>query len=232
MRPRGVTLVELLAAISILVIVTALAMPAVRNRLGAARLDAAEGQIQAAVLTTRAEAMRLGSPVALGARPNASSEVDLLVTTLDRTESAIEMSAGTESTKRASGAAPRTPQVWATLASGLKITDQPDAAASADLTRNPPRSRSKTQDQSPAELRIAVFCPDGTAISSGPVYLSDGDTTLTIKLSQWVGGAAFTTYTADTQEPTNQADERPSGKDGPEPASGSTGSTGATGGTR
>ena len=83
MNPRGVTLVELLAAISIVVVVTALSLPAVQSRLAGARLDAAQGQIEAAVLATRAESVRAGKALVLSARVGAKGEVELVVSKLD-----------------------------------------------------------------------------------------------------------------------------------------------------
>lgn len=206
MKPRGVTLVELLAAISILVVVTALSMPAISSRLGAARLDAAQGQIQAAVLANRAEAMRLGRPVVLEARV-ASGEVQLTVNTLSEASAAGEPageSAATSSKPRAGVEA----QVWATLGGGLRIAEHPEAAVKGESTA---ARGGRWADP----VRIAVFCPDGTAIAAGPTYLSDAETTLSVTVNQWIGGVAFAPYSAEAAESSEQPEERPADSGSP-----------------
>lgn len=173
MHPRGVTLVEILAAVSIMVVVTALSLPAVQGRLSAARLDAAQAQVDAAVIATRAESVKRGVAIELLGRAGAEG-VELCVRTLE----SPERSPG-EAGQRESGEPPRKGSLVGVLPPGFELVG---------AVPLPPGSK----EDSPvhAETRIAVFCPDGTAIGTACV-LRDGPAVYDIKVASWVGGASF-----------------------------------------
>jgi len=207
MNPRGVTLVELLAVISILVVVTALSLPAVEGRLGAARLEAGQGQIEAAVLATRAEAVRVGRPLSLVARAGVEG-TELVVRAMEESPLDSSASAGEErksESGRSGGGARTRPSgsVWCTLPAGLKISDSPSAVVEerAALKASPAHeSLREEKTVTASEVQIAVFCPDGTAVASAAAYLSDGKADWTISVNHWVGGARFDPYVAEGRD--------------------------------
>lgn len=79
MERRGLTLIELLAAIAIVAVLGALALPAVESRLEGARFDAATKGIEAGVVMARAEAQQRGTVVSLVARAIRGGETGLFV---------------------------------------------------------------------------------------------------------------------------------------------------------
>jgi hypothetical protein len=153
--------------------------------------------------------MRLGKPVVLEAVKTRSGELQLTVNTLEAataTGSALTPNSG-ESKKAAGSSA----QVWASLGSGLKITEQPEDPAKATA------STSREGASLAENVRIAVFCPDGTAIAAGPTYLSDGETTFAVTVNQWIGGAVFAVYSAETALSDEREEDRPKQDAAPAP---------------
>lgn len=191
MNPRGVTLVELLAAISILVVVTALALPALQNRLNATRLDAAQGQLQAATMAARAEAMRQGQSLVLTAHLSSSGEVELVIAPLKKSDSASGK--GSTGGREAASQGRAVGSVWATLPAAIKINAQ--APASPGRSERP----SKNAADEAQDVRLAVFCPDGSAVTS-PVFLADGDSIIVVTVNPWIGGVKFAAFAAETGE--------------------------------
>lgn len=188
MNPRGVTLVELLAAISIMVVVTALALPALQNRLSAARLDAAQGQLQAAALATRADAMRQGRSLSLSAHATVGGDVELLIAPLNKPDT----TSGSDSTNVPTGSK------WVTLGAPIKLNPQPPVS---------PDKIERTVRGAPVpDVRLAIFCPDGSAVTT-PVYLTDGESTLIVTVNPWIGGVKFAPFIA-ADKPGDQSDSR------------------------
>jgi prepilin-type N-terminal cleavage/methylation domain-containing protein len=182
MNPRGVTLVELLAAISIVVVVTALSLPAVQSRLAGARLDAAQGQIEAAVIAARAEAVRAGKVMELFSRKGRKGEAELLLRRVER-------GASRDVESQAIGS------LWCVLPGGMQVRAVPVAGQEVAATASGVKRPGDGEAQESANVRIAMFFPDGTAVVDGPVYLSDGVSDWAIAVNSWVGGAGFTLYT-------------------------------------
>lgn len=206
MNPRGVTLVELLAAISIVVVITALSVPAIQNRLGGAKLEASQGQIEAAVIATRAEAVRTGKSLVLSARMGRDKEMELVVSPLERHKLQEE-----ERSPR------RTGSVWCVLPGGMSIGTQPKVGTAAEQEPLPVKStRVETGEEPVAEpdVQIAVFCPDGSAVAPADVYLDNGSSCWVLTVNSWVGGASFTPYTpkqdsSSTETPDAASEDTP-----------------------
>jgi prepilin-type N-terminal cleavage/methylation domain-containing protein len=203
LNPRGVTLVELLAAISILVVVTALSLPAVQSRLAGARMEAAQGQIEAAVLATRAESVRAGKALVLVARAGVKGEVELVVMPLEG-----ERTAGGASGEGRGEGVQRRGTVWCVLPGGVRVMEDPPVG-SADETSPVAAPARGDAERAEADVQIAAFCPDGTAVA-GAAYLSDGSVVLSISVNEWLGGAGFAAYVP----PVEEADEKPAGEVG------------------
>jgi prepilin-type N-terminal cleavage/methylation domain-containing protein len=198
MNPRGVTLVELLAAISIMVIVTALSLPAVQSRLVGAKVEAAQGQVEAAVIATRAEAVRTGKVLELFAREGRDG-VELAVRKREREE----IQAG-----RDKGGSKGS--MLCVLPVGMKVSEGPrslETTEGAGRRRVESGKSSITDEKVGAEVRVALFCPDGMSVSS-PVYLNDGSVDWEISVNSWVGGAGFSVF-APEDEDGQPVDEAP-----------------------
>jgi prepilin-type N-terminal cleavage/methylation domain-containing protein len=217
MDPRGVTLVELLAAVSILVVVTALSLPAVQSRLAGARLDAAQGQVEAAVLAARAEAMRSGRALELLARAGKDGEVELIIRRVEQGLASRERQAHKD--RRPGERAARTGSVWGLLPKGVTVANRAletgregQAGNFGDAGGGPGEEPAPSGD-----VRIAVFCPDGTAIGSASASLSDGESELAIRVNEWIGGASLSPVAAaDTAQ--DSAEESPvTAEDMPKP---------------
>lgn len=175
MQRRGLTLIELLAAISILAVVTALAMPAIQSRMGSAKLETAQGLIEAAVLSARAESSRTGEPVVLEHR-NRPGGVELTMTTL---KSSPPTGSGSDGANTERERAKVSVPAWCQLPDGILLTNEPHRSQS------PTRDQVKTTDE---PQRIAAFYPDGTAVSAGALYIVDADVSFAISVHAWMGG--------------------------------------------
>ncbi len=210
MNPRGVTLVELLAAISIMVVVTALALPALQNRLSAARLEAAQGQLQAAALATRADAMRQGRSLSLHAHPTAGGDVELLIAPLAKPDASSNAGPSSETT---GGAYNSTSQgtKWVTLGAPIKFNPQPPS--STDKTEHAVRGSGAPIA---LDVRLAIFCPDGSAVTS-PVYLTDGETVLIVTVNPWIGGVKFAPFIADALDKASSDQSETKSNESPPP---------------
>ena len=62
---RAFTLIEMLAAIAVLVVLSAIAMPVIAGRVAGARFEAAARQVESMVVLSRAEAQRRGEALSL-----------------------------------------------------------------------------------------------------------------------------------------------------------------------
>lgn len=199
MNPRGVTLLELLVAISIILVVSALSLPAIQGRLGEARSESARELIDSASLASRAESIRRGRPVELIARTGAEG-TELLIREVQSEAASgggggASPAAGREPPRRSASRAPaetRT-RLWGVLPAGMRV----EAAAG-------PREASQESPRGDA-IPIGVFLPDGTAQGTGQAILTDGMHKLGISINGWAGGASF----APVVEQDQPEDERP-----------------------
>lgn len=187
MNPRGVTLVEILAAVSIMVVVTALSLPAVQGRLAGARLEAAQGQIEAAAIATRAESVKRGVSLELFVRAGKVGEgMEILVGEVEAGggTTGLEKEVGREN-GASDAQARRRGTMWGGLPAGIKVTGKPVLVDEKEPSR---RGEDVGRD-----VRVAMFCPDGTAISSG-CFLNDGVEEFEVTVNGWVGGARFSKH--------------------------------------
>jgi prepilin-type N-terminal cleavage/methylation domain-containing protein len=176
---RGLTLIEVLAVIAILVVVTAVAAPEIRSRLGDASLDAAAGQLDATLIQARAQAQRRGVALRLVARRLRDGTAIATRPLVEETEESA-----------APGKEPAEPPLdvlW-TVAAGIEVTDRDPGAK---------QTGSDGAKATPAEavgedLVLATFLPDGSAIAAGRVFLVRGQSAYALSINQWTGGATMT----------------------------------------
>ncbi len=70
---RGFTLLELLAVISIILVITAMALPSARNAMRAYRLNAAASAVSGVIQSTRYQAIMVGCPYRLAFTASSST---------------------------------------------------------------------------------------------------------------------------------------------------------------
>jgi len=214
MARRGLTLVELLAALALVLVISALVMPAFQGRLDEARFDSGKRQIEAAVMVCRAESQRQGRALALSVRPMAAGEYGLFMepiaaeAAVRRTSRTAELSDSPESLwgsepadpVEAAGDSGLPTPVWATIPGRVTVSDRPPqeelalaggdgragSVAAGDAQAGRPDTRVVT---------LAVFFPDGSAASRGPVYVISGPRVSTVSINRWTGAVAFGGYT-------------------------------------
>ena len=196
---RGFTLIEVLAVIAILVVVTAISLPAIEGRLGGARFDAALRRVDAGLAWARAEAQRGG--IALRVETQQTPDgAGLFLEPLDtvETSAAQPTKPGAEGSKASPPAEP-----FAVLDLGLTLSDQPpdvETISGGPVTNLPAAipmtSSNPLEGASPADaaapLILATFLPDGSAMASGLVYLVGFDRAASLRVNHWTGGVLIT----------------------------------------
>lgn len=245
MARRGLTLVEVLVALALVLALMALALPAVEGRLAEARFDAALRQTEAAMMVARAEAQRQGKPIRLVARPVRGGELGLFMEAVDPATAAGDPGdSGAAGAAPATGAAAQSGVAWAVLPAKVTVSETPPpeagetGGAATEISVEP-------KGAPPSPVTLAVFFADGSATSHGLVYITGGDQTVSVRVNRWTGAAAIDPYTAGPKA--GPAEDAPpgatgttgdagawgeSGTVGSPASSGSTGPTSATGGKR
>ena len=95
--------------------------------------------------------------------------------------------------------------VWCVLPGGVQVSASPRVASAEGLERRPESDARQVE-----EVRLAVFCPDGSAIPEGARYLSDEGVDLAITIHAWVGGASFAPYVPPVEDgPRAEAGDSP-----------------------
>jgi prepilin-type N-terminal cleavage/methylation domain-containing protein len=178
---RAFTLLELLIAVALVVLVAGLALPAVWGRTEGARLDTALRQLGAAVIAARAEAQRGGAVSEL--RVVATAEGEALVI---RRLGDVEIR-GTDDDLGGEAAAVVRP--WTVLPSGVRVLGEPPSEGGTSPAHRRENSGAAGEHERRA-VRVAVMLPDGTAVASGPVYVSVGERVVEVSLNRWSGGAS------------------------------------------
>jgi prepilin-type N-terminal cleavage/methylation domain-containing protein len=187
---RGFTLIELLAVVAILLVVTAVSLPAVEGRLAGARFEAAVQRVDAELAWARAEAQRRGEASRVEAREGVNGW-GLFLTGLEKQEPRTD-AAGRRGEKTAAE------QPFAEFDAGLSFTDQRPAADEA----------APVKEQVPGPVAVCVFLPDGSAMASGPVYMVGFDRAVSLAVNHWTGGVAVTVVDLTAKPEEQQAEEK------------------------
>jgi len=180
---RALTLIELLAAIAVMVVLSAIAMPVIAGRVAGARFEAAARQVESIVVLSRAESQRRGEAL------------NLVAVRLGRSEQfRLEPWEGGDEKQPGTGAE-TSGVLLGELGEGVSISQRPpataDGPAGASSERGTTVHDAALLGAATSEERvvIATFLPDGTAAVGGPIYLSERGRTVVVKLNAWTGAA-------------------------------------------
>lgn len=163
----GFSLIEILAVVAILVVVSAVALPALGDRLERAKFDAAVARIDTGLVWARAEAQRRAAALrVVGVKKDGVWGLEL--EEIEREESRDQ---GSENSQEKPIA-----ERFAEFGAGVEIETGAEVEA-------------ETGEQVPLErVAIGVFLPDGTVMAQGSVRLVGGGRAAAIVLNQWTGG--------------------------------------------
>jgi prepilin-type N-terminal cleavage/methylation domain-containing protein len=235
---HGFTLIEVLAVVAILAVITALVMPAVENRLEAERFSSAGRQMEAAIVMARAEAQRRGVPLTLTARAIASGETGLFVEAVPGVEEGSAHQGRKRVEEGATSSAPAGDQ-GSGASTMVRAADAPVVVIGAGVRVT---ARAPSVDSGPGlkgqvdgvappvgstesdSVVIARFMPDGTAIAAGPVYLVGAGTAAAYTVNRWTGSASV--RVVDGASATKSDEPRSDTPEAPPPATGADAATG------
>ncbi len=184
-RP-GITLIELLLAIGLALVLSGIVLPAVFTGLRARAFESTVEVVRNQLLLARAHAQMTRRPVEVmyDDRPPRSARVWAQYFLVDHEQETLPEQVIVEG--------------WADrgLAGGLGITD-----------RSPP------DDDEPRLFRLAVYMPDGSALLSRPVWISDDHGRRgKIQVNPWTGLPSFERiFGGETETPDETPDEPPVG---------------------
>ena len=191
MSQRGITLLELLIALALLLAMTALIAPAMVNRLDERAFENAAEVVRQQLLLARAHAASTGRPVEVLYRSDPSRVIARRFEP-DADEQQAEGGAvgptGVdepvfEATLPESWAYRRLPEQMSCSHERPLEIDAAGPALAAGL-HEARQARART----PATLRLAVYLPDGSALLGDPIWLSDEDGRLMqLVINHWTG---------------------------------------------
>lgn len=218
MNRRGVTLLELLLAIALVLAVGALVMPALVDRLGERAFESSAEIVRSQLLLARAHAQATGEPVEVRFEPEPPRVAARWFEPDPGSLELPEDDAGGPGLQAASADLPSAdedeapdalviPEPWADrlLADGVRITDRPDVVDGA--AEQPVASG---QDETLRPIRIALYMPDGSAVLAEPVWFHDDHGRRgRLTVNRWTGLPTFEQVTRSPDELTEQQEEAP-----------------------
>ncbi|MHC4107035.1 MAG: prepilin-type N-terminal cleavage/methylation domain-containing protein [Planctomycetota bacterium] len=203
-RRRGVTLLELLIALALLLAMTALIAPAMVNRLDERAFENAAEVVRQQLLLARAHAASTGRPVEVLYRSDPSRVIarrfEPDADELPAENGAVGAVGIDEQQFEAT-----LPEPWAyrQLPEQMQCShERPLKIDAAGPELGPGlRQARQAEAESPATLRLAVYMPDGSALLGDPIWLSDDDGRLIqLVINHWTGLPTLERV-ADTPEP-------------------------------
>jgi type II secretory pathway pseudopilin PulG len=182
MNRRGVTLLELLLAIALLLALGALVVVPLLDRMNERAFESSADIVTTQLLLARAHAQATGEPVEVryeSAPPWIAARIFDPLLGGDDDELAETL---------------RIPEGWAErgLVDGVRLTDRPDVLESL--------GPDESQQETPQTIRLAVFMPDGSALLGRTTWIIDDDGRLgRLDVNGWTGLPAFERVTADAE---------------------------------
>jgi prepilin-type N-terminal cleavage/methylation domain-containing protein len=202
MGSRGFTLLEVLVALAVVAVMASLAIPGLWGRMDGAKLNAAARQVEAALVTIRANSQRDGVALELVAIDGPGG-VRLRADPLG--SGAGEVGAGT--------LAPRPSRVLATLPAGVRIIlSVPPPEEDVMLA---PEGQTRRAGYSPGgdelPVKLAVLLPDGSVVATGPFRIGMGERqsagqtgsdrpALLVRINRWTGVCSISPAPAEFDE--------------------------------
>ncbi|MHC4129051.1 MAG: hypothetical protein ACYSWT_16685 [Planctomycetota bacterium] len=233
MYRRGVTLLELLLAIALLLALGGLVLPALFNRLPERAFESSAEIVRSQLLLARAHAQATGEPIevlfATDPPRVAARRFDASLVTLEPQADASDALGGQdepfEVTSLDDEEAPedlRIPEPWAerVLADGVWIADRPGlpegepAGFGGEAELLAAGDEDVERDEVPRVIRLALFMPDGSAVLAEPVWVRDGHgRSGRLTVNHWTGLPSFERVTGVVQEAEGEEDEQPEPED-------------------
>lgn len=213
MLHRGITLIELLIAIAILLTIGAIVTPIMTRTLDERRFESAAERVELQLLLARSYAQRSGDPIEVRFETDSRRIVarrfldgDETGDFSDRRQPPAQREhaqrhdfAGTFDDDDAGVIA----EAWTerVLSRGIRLHDQPPQRTMASAAIR----RQAAMDDAPAieeeSIRIAVFLPDGSALLARTIWLADDRDRLgRIRISTWTGTAKYERMPDITEE--------------------------------
>jgi len=226
MNRRGVTLLELLLAIALLLALGGLVLPALFNRLPERAFVSSAEIVRSQLLLARAHAQATGEPIevlfATDPPRVAARRFDASLVTLepraDASDGQDEPFEVTSLDDKEGPEALRIPEPWAerVLANGVWIADRPGlpegdpAGFGVEVELVAGGDEDVERDEVPRAIRLALFMPDGSAVLAEPVWVRDDHGRRgRLTVNHWTGLPSFERVTGVVQEPQGQEDEQP-----------------------
>lgn len=179
MQSRGMTLIEVVVALAVILFLSALAAPALWGRLGDARLNAAARQLEAVVISIRAQSQGQGSAMALVAKTDGRG-TRLVAQRLDGAGANLLDEEESEPVTPALREIGRLPE-------GVLVRMAGDASAEGRLRETEPSRLDARDSNATSSMRVAVMLPDGSVIVRGPVELALRSSTINVTINRWTG---------------------------------------------
>ena len=209
MPRRGLTLLETLIAIGLVLALAALSFPALIGLLDQRRFDGAGDQLGELLRLARAHAQATGEPVEVLYEPE-PRVVRARVFRLDDAASGTDPADDELPLFDAEDApTPETviPDGWAhrVLPDGVHLARRPPAADDVETGWSELDDRAPDPVRLPSEdppFRLAVFLPDGSALLGRPAWVHDGEGRLArLSVDGWTGLATIQDAPPVTEEP-------------------------------
>jgi hypothetical protein len=228
MNRRGVTLLELLLAIALLLALGALVLPALFDRLTERAFESSAEIVRSQLLLARAHAQVTGEPIeVLFETDPARVAARRFDVGLVDPESEGEARGGEvsddepfEVTALEDQEAPETlriPEPWAEriLTDGVWIADRSGLAeeesggfGAAGVRAAGDDQRETEGDEAMRTIRLALFMPDGSAVLAEPVWIRDEHGRRgRLTVNHWTGLPSFERVMETVQEPEDQDEE-------------------------
>ena len=228
MNRRGVTLLELLLAIALLLALGGLVLPALFNRLPERAFVSSAEIVRSQLLLARAHAQATGEPIevlfATDPPRVVARRFDASLATLEPRADASDAPDGQnepfEVTSLDDEEAPealRIPEPWAerVLADGVWIAERPGlpegepAGFGVEAQLLAAGDEDVERDEVPRAIRLALFMPDGSAVLAEPVWVRDGHGRRgRLTVNHWTGLPSFERVAEIHEEPLEEEDEQ------------------------
>jgi prepilin-type N-terminal cleavage/methylation domain-containing protein len=230
MNRRGMTLLELLLAIALLLAVGGLVLPALFDRLTERAFESSAEIVRSQLLLARAHAQATGEPIEVLFKTDpprvAARRFDVRLVSVEQ-RSGVPESSDVESSSderldvvllgdEEALETLRIPEPWAErlLADGVWIADRSGvsqeglAGASGQAEIRVAGDEELVGEETPRTIRLALFMPDGSAVLAEPVWVRDDHGHRgRLTINQWTGLSSFEWVTEVREGPLEEEEQ-------------------------